>query len=65
MTEWRRASICLITRTPPPLTNREEQINIDGAPNGRYYIELPDGYRLIYDNSGYVGRYDPSMEEPI
>lgn len=33
--------------------------------NGRYYVELPDGYRLIYDNDGYVGRYDPSLPEPI
>lgn len=31
--------------------------------NGRYYIELPDGYRLIYDNDGYVGRYDPNLSE--
>lgn len=29
--------------------------------NGKYYLELPDGYRLIYDNDGYVGRYDPNL----
>lgn len=40
-------------------------IPCENDPNGRYYIELPDGYRLIYDNGGYVGRYDPSMENPI
>lgn len=33
--------------------------------NGRYYLELPDGYRLIYDNDGYVGRYDPNLNEVI
>ncbi len=33
--------------------------------NGRYYVELPDGYRLIYDNDGYVGRYDPNLSEVI
>lgn len=33
--------------------------------NGRYYLELPDGYRLIYDNDGYVGRYDPNLDEVI
>lgn len=33
--------------------------------NGRYYLELPDGYRLIYDNDGYAGRYDPNLNEVI
>lgn len=33
--------------------------------NGRYYLELPDGYRLIYDNDGYIGRYDPNLNEVI
>lgn len=33
--------------------------------NGRYYIELPDGYRLIFDNGGYIGRYDPNLSEVI
>lgn len=33
--------------------------------NGRYYIELPDGYRLIYDNDGYQGRYNPNLAEVI
>ncbi len=32
---------------------------------GRYYIELPDGYRLIFDESGYVGRYDPNLDTVI
>lgn len=32
---------------------------------GRYYIELPDGYRLIFDESGYIGRYDPNLESAI
>lgn len=33
--------------------------------NGRYYVELPDGYRLIFDNDGYIGRYDPNLNEVI
>lgn len=33
--------------------------------NGRYYLELPDGYRLIYDNDGYIGRYNPKLNEVI
>lgn len=37
----------------------------DGSKNGRYYVELPDGYRLIYDNDGYVGRYDPAIGESV
>jgi hypothetical protein len=40
-------------------------IPCEDDPNGRYYVELPDGYRLIYDNSGYVGRYDPNIIEPV
>lgn len=39
-------------------------IDCEGA-NGRYYLELPDGYRLICDNDGYVGRYDPNLNEVI
>ncbi len=39
--------------------------NIDGGLNGRYYIELPDGYRLIFDNDGYQGRYNPNLSEII
>lgn len=45
----------------------EKRIDID-APNngnGRYYIELPDGYRLIYDNDGYQGRYNPQLPNAI
>lgn len=33
--------------------------------NGQYYLELPDGYRLIYDKDGYVGRYNPNLSEAI
>lgn len=33
--------------------------------NGKYYLELPDGYRLIYDNDGYVGRYNPILNDVI
>lgn len=33
--------------------------------NDRYYIELPDGYRLIYSNDGYEGRYNPSLNDII
>lgn len=39
-------------------------VDCEGA-NGRYCLELPDGYRLIYDNDGYVGRYDPNLSEEI
>ncbi len=42
-----------------------KKINIEGATNGRYYIELPDGYRLIFDNDGYQGRYNPNLSEII
>lgn len=38
--------------------------DVEGA-NGKYYVELPDGYRLIYDNDRYVGRYDPNLSEVI
>ncbi len=31
------------------------------ATNGRYCLEMPDGCRLIFDDNGYVGRYDPNM----
>ncbi|MDE7242877.1 MAG: hypothetical protein K2O18_02720 [Oscillospiraceae bacterium] len=41
------------------------RINIDGGPNGRHYIELPDGYRLIYNNDGYQGRHNPNLSEVI
>lgn len=37
----------------------------EDATNGRFYLELPDGYRLIYDNDGYQGRYDPNLAEPV
>lgn len=33
--------------------------------NGRHYLELPDGYRLIFDDNGYVGRYNPNLSEVI
>lgn len=42
-----------------------KRIEIENAINGRYYLELPDGYRLIYDNDGYVGRYNPNLSEVI
>lgn len=25
-----------------------------------FYVELPDGYRLKYENGKYAGRYDPN-----
>ncbi len=31
----------------------------------RYYLELPDGYRLIFEDGKYVGRYNPDLPEPI
>ena len=33
--------------------------------NGRYYLELPDGYRLVYDKDGYIGRYNPNLDTVI
>ena len=33
--------------------------------NGRHYLELPDGYRLIFDDNGYVGRYNPNLSEVV
>ncbi len=45
--------------------NKAKRVEIEDAVNGRYYLELPDGYRLIYDNDGYVGRYDPNLSETI
>lgn len=33
----------------------------------RMYLELPDGYRLIYDveTYKYIGRYNPNLNEVI
>lgn len=31
----------------------------------RSYLELPDGYRLIFEGSEYVGRYNPNLAEVI
>ena len=31
----------------------------------RCYIELPDGYRLIYEDGFYIGRYDPNLSAVI
>lgn len=31
----------------------------------KMYLELPDGYRLVYDEDGYVGRYNPNLSEAI
>lgn len=44
-----------------------KRIDIDHAEaqNGRHYIELPDDYRLIFDNDGYQGRYNPNLAEVI
>jgi len=32
---------------------------------GRTYFEVPDGYRFIFENGKYVGRYDPNLETVI
>ncbi len=47
------------------MMSKAKRIEINDAVNGRYYLELPDGYRLIYDDDGYVGRYDPNLSEAI
>lgn len=31
----------------------------------RFYIELPDGYRLIFEDSEYAGRYNPESESDV
>lgn len=31
----------------------------------KHYLQLPDGYRLIYEDGEYVGRYDPNLSEVI
>ena len=48
----------MITVTLKKIVDREGM-------NGRYYLELPDGYRIIYDNDWYIGRYNPSLNEVI
>lgn len=48
----------MITVTLKKIVDREGM-------NGRYYLELPDGYRIIYDDDGYIGRYNPSLNEVI
>lgn len=35
------------------------------AEDGRYYMEFPDGLRLIFDANGYVGYYNPNLSEAI
>lgn len=32
---------------------------------GRAYLEAPDGYRFIFENGKYVGRYNPNLETVI
>ena len=29
------------------------------------YVELPDGYLLIFEDGKYVGRYNPNLNEVI
>ncbi len=53
---WRKEALTM---------SKAKRIEIEGSVNGRYYLELPDGYRLIYDNDGYVGRYNPNLSEAI
>lgn len=31
----------------------------------RFYIELPDGYRLIFEDGEYAGRYNPESESDV
>lgn len=31
----------------------------------KYYSELPDGYRLVYEDGKYAGRYNPELNEVI
>lgn len=33
--------------------------------DNRHYLELPDGYRLIFEDDKYVGRYNPNLPAPI
>lgn len=40
-------------------------IILDMERPNRFYIELPDGYRLIFEGDEYVGRYNPNLAEVI
>lgn len=37
----------------------------DAENPNRHYLELPDGYRLIFEGDEYVGRYNPNLAEVI
>ncbi len=50
-----------IVKTEGEIEMFGKQIDIEGGINGRYYMEMPDGYRLIFDNDGYQGRYNPNI----
>lgn len=45
-------------------------VNIEGTKkipcgDNRHYLELPDGYRLIFESGKYIGRYNPDLPKPI
>lgn len=33
--------------------------------HNKFYLQLPDGYRLIYEDGEYVGRYNPELNSVI
>lgn len=37
----------------------------DAENPNKHYLELPDGYRLIYEDGEYVGRYNPELNDVI
>lgn len=40
-------------------------LSLPALEKGRVYAELPDGYRLIFQDGVYAGRYNPYLAEVI
>jgi len=54
--------------TKPPMqdvTIKARVIPCPDEPNGKYYLELPDGNRLVYTDDGYQGLYNPNITESV
>lgn len=41
------------------------KVVLDCENPNKYYLELPDGYRLIYVDGEYIGHYDPNLSTVI
>lgn len=37
----------------------------DAENPNKFYLQLPDGYRLIFEEGMYVGRYNPELNSVI